>query len=213
MIGPTLSMATARRVYDVLGGRYDWVARHEGRSAGRALELLDVAAGDRAVDLGAGTGRQLAALRRAVRPAGMAVGLDVSPVMLRLARRRAHAPVVQADARALPIRDGAIDRVFAAYLLDLIPLADLPRVMGEIHRVLKPTGRVALVSVTEDRQWPSRVVIGVWKTAYRVSPILCGGCRPVRLAELAFAAGFRQVSREVVSQMGVPSEIIVAVGA
>ena len=77
----------------------------------------------------------------------------------------------------------------------------------------KPTGRVALVSLTEDRPWPSRAVMGLWKIACRVRPILCGGCRPVRLAGLVFAAGFRQVSREVVPQMGVPSEIIVAVGA
>ena len=210
MIGPTLSRDSARRFYDLLGARYDWLAAYGDRATRRAHELLVATTGGRILDVGTGTGLNLAALTLAAKPDGIAIGLDISPVMLRLAHGRSGAPVIQADARDLPVRTGAIDRLFSAYLLDLIPVDDLPRVLDEFRRVLKPGGRMALVSLTEDRHWESRAVIGLWKLAYRVSPIVCGGCRPILLASLVSAAGFRQVAREVVSQAGVPSEVVVA---
>jgi hypothetical protein len=56
----------------------------------------------------------------------------------------------------------------------------------------------------------SRGFVAVWKLAYRVSPVACGGCRPLQLAELARRAGFERVERKVVLQMGVPSELLIA---
>ncbi|HEU5104055.1 MAG TPA: hypothetical protein VFU22_33795 [Roseiflexaceae bacterium] len=53
------------------------------------------------------------------------------------------------------------------------------------------------------------MLISAWKLAYRASPLLCGGCRPLQLAALAHAAGFEVVAREVVMQLGLPSEILI----
>ena len=57
----------------------------------------------------------------------------------------------------------------------------------------------------------SKLVVGVWTAVYRVSPVACGGCRPLHLAEMVAQAGFRDVVREVVVQMGAPSEVVTAV--
>jgi Methyltransferase domain len=104
---------------------------------------------------------------------------------------------------------GSFDRLFSAYLLDLLPSNDLAAQLAEFYRVLRPGGRLALVSLTESISLPSRLVIGAWKAAYRASPVLCGGCRPLRLAALAQAAGFHVIACEVVVQLGVPSEVLV----
>ncbi len=49
-----------------------------------------------------------------------------------------------------------------------------------------------------------------WQTVYRVNPRWLGGCRGVLLTQAVQAAGFSQIQREMVSQFGFPSEIILA---
>jgi SAM-dependent methyltransferase len=169
---------------------------------GTSLEL-------RALNAGVGTGLDQARLQKVVAP-GFAFGVDLAPAMLELAWARAGSPLCRADARRLPFADASFDRLFSSYLLDLIPAVELPRMLAEFRRVLRPGGRLALVGLTEGADPLSRAVIAAWKLAYRVSPLLCGGCRPLRLAELTRGAGFTIVAREVVVQLGVPSEVLVA---
>lgn len=88
-------------------------------------------------------------------------------------------------------------------------LPHLPGLLAEFWRVLKPGGRLGPVSLTEGVNLPSRLLVGLWKLVYAASPVVCGGCRPVQLAGLAGNAGFNHITREVVVQWGVPSEIIV----
>ncbi|MBI2394828.1 MAG: hypothetical protein HYV09_34985 [Deltaproteobacteria bacterium] len=50
----------------------------------------------------------------------------------------------------------------------------------------------------------------MWELVYRVSPALLGGCRGVSLVPHLEAAGFRDLSRRYVTELGFPSEIITA---
>src|SRR5262249_36268342 len=130
--------------------------------------------------------------------------------MLELTRGRAGTSLCRADARRLPFATASFDRLFSSYVLDLIPAADLPGLLAEFRRVLRPGGRLALASLTAGADPLSRAVIAAWKLAYRASPLLCGGCRPLRLDSLVQRAGFTTVAREVIVQLGVPSEVLVA---
>ena len=103
------------------------------------------------------------------------MAVDLSAVMLRLVRERTGSPVLHADARRLPFADGAFDRLFCSYVLDLLPDGDLSRTMEEFASVTRPGGRMALVSLTQGRSPASRLVVGTWKALYRVYPICCGG--------------------------------------
>jgi len=94
----------------------------------------------RVVDLGCGAGRFLPA---------RGVGLDLDHDRLRAARA-VSTLVVQADAHALPFRDSAFDTVFANRMLNAAGRID--DVLGEIVRVLRPTG--ALVVFTRARPKP-----------------------------------------------------------
>jgi demethylmenaquinone methyltransferase/2-methoxy-6-polyprenyl-1,4-benzoquinol methylase len=208
MYANTISVEAARAFYDRLGGRHDNAEWYEGQAKRRGLELLDLKPAHRVLNLGAGTGKEHRLIQAAVGPLGMAVGVDVAPVMLALAQQRTGAPLIRADARRIPLIDGVFDRIYSTYLLDLLPLADLPGVLAQIRRALRPGGRAVLVSLTEGNTLLSSAVIGLWKTLFQANPILCGGCRPLQLTPLARAAGFQVRTREVVTQAGMPSEVI-----
>ncbi len=107
-------------------------------------ELLERAAAlaqkpARILDVGAGTGRLTARLRK--RFAGSEViALDLSNGMLRAARRHAGwfkpLPRVQADAAALPLADASIDLLFSNLCVQWCD--DLPATLMSFRRVLKP---------------------------------------------------------------------------
>jgi demethylmenaquinone methyltransferase/2-methoxy-6-polyprenyl-1,4-benzoquinol methylase len=136
--------------------------------------------------------------------------------MLEKARRRvsaagyANVDLREADTRQLPFPDGAFDVLYNSYMLDLIPLQDLPVVLSEYARVLKPGGRLVLVNMSKENG-SSR---GWWERLYallpaRWAPYVLGGCRPVLVEGLVGAAGFCEVQRQYIRHV-VPSEIVTA---
>jgi len=208
VIEETIARGEARRIYDRLGAGLDRVARFEGRAKALALDLLAVEPGQRVLHVGVGTGAEHQALQRAAGPRGLVAGCDLSRGMLELTRRRADTPLCEGDAARLPFASRMFDRLFSAYMLDLIPLAEIPLVLSEFRRVLRPGGRLVLVSLSEGVNLPSRLFVAGWKLAYRLDPGRLGGCRPLRLAAPLTGAGFA-AERHVVVQRGFPSELLV----
>jgi len=207
----TISRAEAKKIYDRLGTGLDRTARYEARAREQALRLLSLEAGQRVLQVGVGTGGEHSVINSAIAPAGVAVGVDLSRGMLALTRQRVSTPLCEGDAGALPFATGSFDRLFSAYLLDLLPGSELPGVLAEFQRVLKPDGQIALVSLTEGVTPASRVFVAMWSVAFRIRPQALGGCRPIRLAALTAHAGFAIEHRSVVVQHNFPSEIVVAV--
>lgn len=76
----------AAPVYDLVSG--EWPVYRPGRVAG--VEALRLRPGDTVLDVGCGTGLSLPLLSAAVGPSGRVIGLDASPRMLEVARRRAR---------------------------------------------------------------------------------------------------------------------------
>jgi len=136
MIEKTVPASTAQRFYDHLGRWYDLADFYGGRAKTRALQQLGLAAGWCILHVGGGTGQDHVQMCAAIGPKGQAVAIDLSTTMLRLTRERTGAPVCAADARTLPFADAVFDRLFAAYVLDLIPLADFPILLRDFRRVL-----------------------------------------------------------------------------
>jgi len=110
-------------------------------------QIASLVPGPRVLDLGVGPGTSALA-SPPLEPNARHLGLDLSPDMLRRARRAAslrgdYLPLVQADAQALPFRDGALDGVT---LHSLLYLLERPRfALAEARRVLRPGGRIALL--------------------------------------------------------------------
>lgn len=208
MFQETISREDARQLYNRLGSGLERSHRFEERAKALALELLAVEEGQRVLHVGVGTGMEHAVLQRAAGPRGLVVGHDLARGMLELTRRRADTPLCEGDVVQLPCRTGMFDRIFSAYLLDLIPLVAIPAVLRECRRALRPGGRLVLVSLTEGVNLPSRLFVAGWTLVYRLNPRWLGGCRPLQLAPLLEAAGFA-VERRVVVQRGFPSEVLV----
>ena len=144
-----------------------------------------------------GTGKEVKAVQKLVAPGGVVMGVDLSSRMAQVTHHRTQAGIARADARRLPFADRHFDRLFCAYMLDLIPRPELQGILGEFHRVLKPGGKAAVITMTEGVNLPSRAFVAVWKAAYAISPFTCGGCRPLQLKEVALRAGFDLVECEV----------------
>lgn len=88
-------------------------------------------------------------------------GIDFSPAMLNLARRRAEqlgrtVDLREADAHELPFPDASFDTVVCTYGLCAIP--DESRAVSEMNRVLRPGGLLLLVDHIAGRAWPTRAI-------------------------------------------------------
>jgi ubiquinone/menaquinone biosynthesis C-methylase UbiE len=209
-IAETISAGAARRYYDFWGQRYDWFGYFESRAKTRLLELLDLSPGMRLLNVGLGTGLEHQQIINLLGSATNAVGVDISWAMLQSAQGRTGAPLCQADGGRLPFASASFDRLYAAYVLDLVPIAELPAWLQAFRRVLRPGGGMLVACLTEGVNAASRSIVSLWKLAYRISPFTCGGCRPLQIGGLVERAGFRIMQNEVIVQLGVPSQVIYA---
>jgi SAM-dependent methyltransferase len=125
----------------------DWDNRFpdDGPAYAAAVADLGTRPGDAVLDAGCGTGRALPFLRDAVGPAGTVLGVDLTAPMLDAAVRAGRhrgGRLLRADVARLPVRDGALDAVFAAGLIAHLPQP--AEGLRELARVVRPGGRLAL---------------------------------------------------------------------
>jgi demethylmenaquinone methyltransferase/2-methoxy-6-polyprenyl-1,4-benzoquinol methylase len=199
-----------QRFYDLVSPVYGLFGLLERRARQRGLELADVTNGERVLEVAPGVGEVFVELMRRVGPEGAVLGVELSRRMLRrtMNRVRRAGPhnfgLHMAHALRLPFRDGSFDVVYNSYMMDLVPLADQPVVLGEFRRVLREGGRLVVVSMTKTSQ-----SVTLYERMYRRAPYLFGGCRPVLMQEPIEAAGFRDLTRQTIS-LPLPSEVIVA---
>ena len=212
-----LSSDQVRRIYDRRSRTYaHTVGRLERRAHRRAVDLADIRPDDRVLEVAVGPGTTLVAILARVDRSNIVHGVDISPGMLAQAARTTAAAgydnveLHEADARSLPYPDHSFDLVYNGYMLDLIRFEDIPVVLGEFRRVLKPGGRLVLVHMSkanpERMTWFERIYAAL---PQRVVPRVLGLCRPVVLESYVREAGFVDVRREFVGGL-MPSEIIVA---
>jgi demethylmenaquinone methyltransferase/2-methoxy-6-polyprenyl-1,4-benzoquinol methylase len=161
---PETKLRYVRRLFATIAPRYDLITRvlsfgRDSRWKIRLIELADVRPGTRMLDLACGTGD--IAFEGARRGAST-VGLDITAGMIDLARAKPGAERLSwllGDMAALPVASGSFDLVTTGY--GLRNTSDLPAALADIHRVLRPGGR--LCSLDFDR--PDRAAVrGVYLT-------------------------------------------------
>jgi demethylmenaquinone methyltransferase / 2-methoxy-6-polyprenyl-1,4-benzoquinol methylase len=166
-------------MFDRVAPRYDALNRilSGGRDVGwrrRAIALAKLGPRDVALDVGVGTGDLAFGLLDASDASARVIGVDLSPIMLGAARRRAaesrerrFAPVL-ATAEGLPFADGAFDRVVAAFAVR--NFGDLTLGLREMRRVLRAGGRAVVLELST----PPNPLVGVAYRLYfhRLSPLI-----------------------------------------
>jgi ubiquinone/menaquinone biosynthesis C-methylase UbiE len=139
------------------------------------------------LDVACGAGYPALTAATSVRPGGRVVATDISPRMIAVASRHAHSrgldniDFVEMDAEHLQLEDNSFDAVTNAYGLMFSP--DTHGALHEAHRVLKPGGRLALVTWDEPSKSPYfNVIMGVASTFLSLPPVDPAEPGPFRLA-------------------------------
>lgn len=148
--------ADAERARD-LAARLERRAKAADEVAARNayLGLLDIAAGERVLDVGCGTGAVTRDIARRVGTGGLAVGVDPSGALLAIAREHAEDAGLggriefrEGDALALPFPDSSFDVVVCATVLSHVPRGEAA--VPELVRVLRPGGRLGVFDLDTD---------------------------------------------------------------
>ena len=103
------------------------------------------------LDVGAGSGTDTLTAARLVGPQGKVFALDMTQAMLAKLRGNVaqaeieNVEVIEGNAETIPLPDASVDVVTSNGVLNLVP--DKPRAFAEIHRVLRPGGRVQIADI------------------------------------------------------------------
>jgi len=168
--------------FDAIGGRYDEVFPHkDGQVHAGELLLERLPAGARVLDVGCGTG--LPTARQMVTAGCVVTGIDISPVMLDLARRNVpEATFVRRDAVDVDAGLGRFHAVVAFFSLLMLPRREVVRTLARLRDVLLPAGWLALGMVEADLDDVTLSFLG--------APVRVTGWPRAQLRRLVGDAGF-----------------------
>ncbi len=119
-----------------------------GLSCGNPQALAGLEPGQVVLDLGSGAGFDALLAARKVGPTGRVIGVDMTDAMLAKARENAERAGLafvefrKGEIEALPVEDSSIDVALSNCVLNLV--GDKDQAFVEIHRVLKPGGRLSV---------------------------------------------------------------------
>jgi demethylmenaquinone methyltransferase/2-methoxy-6-polyprenyl-1,4-benzoquinol methylase len=198
MAEPQTVHESNRLFYDRISAAYDLLADSNEKPARQAgVNALNLQPGESVVEIGFGTGNEVLELAALVGPTGRVAGIDVSPGMLAVANRKLErakpaAPIDLrvCDARTLPFPPDSFDAAYTSFTLELFPAGDIPTVLAEVRRVLRPGGRLAVVSMAAVKPGHHTSALErtyVWMHRHFQHLV---DCRPIETEGLVREAGF-----------------------
>jgi arsenite methyltransferase len=189
---------TGRSLIPVVGYKEEWltgipestIASFAG--TGNPFSLGEIHAGEHVLDIGCGAGIDSLIASKKTGSAGMVIGVDMTPAMIRKAEKAArmmeryNVHFRQGFAEALPVDDGWADVIISNGVLNLTP--DKRIVFAEMARVLKPGGRlqIADILITSPVPESSKKRADLW------TGCIAGALMKEELEELVMEAGFRR---------------------
>lgn len=211
----TRSKRQAITAYDRISRWYDWLAASsEGPLAKIGLQKLDLCPGEIVLEIGCGTGNAMLELASGAGTSGKIHGIDLSFGMLSIAWEKilrtkppARIMLEQGDAANLPFASGSFDAVFLSFVLELFDTPEIPLVLAECQRVLKPDGRICVVAMSRDKD--ENIPLRIYEWFHQHVPNYVD-CRPIYVVKTLQESGF-EISRTEHGQMwGLPVEICLA---
>jgi ubiquinone/menaquinone biosynthesis C-methylase UbiE len=168
-----------------------------GLSCGNPAALAALKPGEKVLDLGSGGGFDVFVAGRKVGATGRAIGVDMTPDMLAKARRnvagyRQETGLDNVEFRLgeiehLPLADSSVDVVISNCVINLSP--EKPQVWGEIARVLRPGGRVAVSDIALLKPLPAEVL----KMVEALVGCVAGAVLAAETEQMAREAGLQDI--------------------
>jgi SAM-dependent methyltransferase len=186
-----------------LAATYEEVSGFQLENGRQLISALNLCSGERVLDVGAGTGRLAAYVAEIVGPSGHVAAIDPLPLRIEIARTKATRNFEAHVGRAEDLSefdDATFDVVYLNSVFHWV--ADKPRALEEIFRVLKPSGRLGLNSQDTTRPHEARLFIrralveaGIEGDHSTLHPSL--GISSEELRDLFIRAGFVACSIEL----------------
>lgn len=162
-----------------------------GLSCGNPIATANLREGETVVDLGSGGGLDVFLAARKVGATGRAIGIDMTPEMIKLANKNAqqgpdgrpieNVEFLLGEIDAIPLADGVADIIISNCVINLA--SDKDAVFREMYRVLKPGGRVAVSDIALKQTLPEEL-------AHSVAAMV--GCIAGAIPRDAYEAGLRR---------------------
>ena len=202
-----------KRMYTRFSKIMGLIEKSEKSLRKRSLELLKLQMGEKVLEIGFGRGTALIEISKAVGESGEVYGIDLTPEMLRIAKKnlaRNHVfnvKLKEGDARNLPYKENYFDVVYMASTLELFDIPDIPTVLNEIKRVIKPTGRVCIVSIPREGREDS-LGVRIYEWSHRTFQSFAS-CRPIYVENSIRKAGYHIIKIDVIG-VYFPMKIVIA---
>ena len=210
------SKEDAKRFYDRISRVYDYLIEvFERKYAEMAVGRLSVEEGETVLEIGSGPGHCLKRMAESVGETGKVYGVDISSGMLEVTRKRLdkarlmdRVELYCGDAASLPYGDNTFDAAFMSFTLELFDTPEIPMLLGEVKRALKPRGRIAVASISKENG--ESLLLRLYEWAHRKWPKYID-CRPIYLEQSLRDAGYEIRKKKKVKLFGLPVEIVVAI--
>jgi ubiquinone/menaquinone biosynthesis C-methylase UbiE len=127
------------------------------------VRLAQVKPGDSVLEVGCGTGSLTLAAKRQAGPSGMVAGIDIIPMMIELSQRKAEQAREEitfqlGSITGIPFPDNQFDVVMGSFMIFHTSEDTRRKGITEIHRVLKPHGRLLLLDLAMPKAWLQRAI-------------------------------------------------------
>ena len=182
-----------------LAETYDRVSDRQFHHGKQLIAALNIQPGEQVLDIGCGTGRLGSYVASLVGEQGAVIGIDPLPLRVELARKKQHPHFSAQVGNAEDLSAFADESFDVVYLNSVFHwIGDKQKVLQEIHRVLKPTGRLGLNSGDAERPHQSKLVVSQALHDEQIDPervATTGTSRPIakgELERLLSTSGFSQ---------------------
>ncbi len=210
------SKKEAIEAYNRISKFYDYTEGiFEKKYINMALKQLKINKGETILEIGFGTGYALMNIAKLVGKNNHVYGIDISPKMVELTNKKIKSrsladrvKLTCGDALKLPYYNNKFDVIFLSFTLELFDTPEISEILKEIKRVLRPNGRLGVVSISKENG--NSVFLKLYEWAHIKFPKYID-CRPIFAAESIKDAGFNIKYKKEAKIFFAPVEIVVSI--